>query len=381
MGKRQNGRQLAGVTNTGLAASYSYNTSGIRISKTVNGTTTNYTLAGSQVVKATTGNDYVLYFYDSEGAPIFFRTVANNVSADYYYVKNLQGDIVAICDANGNIKVEYSYDAWGKVISISGTLASTIGQSNPYRYRGYWFDTETGLYYLQSRYYDPQTGRFINADEFISTGQGLFRSNMFAYCENNPVNGIDTNGHCFILALMTAAAIGSVIGGLTSYASYLFGCAVNGQSPTDDGAAEAVLKGMFYGALGGMISLPEVVVTTKVVISFCSGVISAEDRYRNDSLNLSVKERKANAALSFVVTSTFTYLGSLSNAFNPSSEEVLQSVEYSAGKYGIISAGVTAVDSVINNKRQNNKKKNLTIRIRPLSNPCLKIYRKKLLVY
>ena len=160
----QNGRELASVVKDGVTTSYTYDSSGTRNSKTVGSTTTWYTLAGSQVEKATTGSSYVLYFYDESGAPISFRTVSGNTTEDYYYVKNLQGDVVAICDASGNKVVEYSYDAWGKVLSITGSLASTVGVSNPYRYRGYWFDTETGLYYLQSRYYDPQVGRFVNED-------------------------------------------------------------------------------------------------------------------------------------------------------------------------------------------------------------------------
>ena len=88
----------------------------------------------------------------------------------------------------------YTYDAWGNILSVGGPMASTLGQENPLRYRGYVYDTETGLYYLQSRYYDPETGRFINADAFTSTGQGLTGNNMFAYCGNNPIMNIDYQG-------------------------------------------------------------------------------------------------------------------------------------------------------------------------------------------
>ena len=95
--------------------------------------------------------------------------------------------MVAICDASGSKVVEYSYDAWGKVLSTTGSLASTIGVSNPYRYRGYWFDTETGLYYLQSRYYDPQTGRFVNADATFDENASITCYNLFAYCSNKTI--------------------------------------------------------------------------------------------------------------------------------------------------------------------------------------------------
>ena len=87
-----------------------------------------------------------------------------------------------------------AYDAWGKVYSVTGSMADTLGQINPIRYRSYYYDNETGFYYLNSRYYDPEIKRFINADEYITTAQGIFATNMFAYCLNNPVNLKDNNG-------------------------------------------------------------------------------------------------------------------------------------------------------------------------------------------
>ena len=188
------GRQLKSAASGGTTTTYKYNSAGIRTSKTVGSVTTEYSLYGSQVYKATTGSDLVMYFYDQSGAPVSFRAKSGGTYASYYYVKNLQGDIVAITNSSGVKVVEYTYDAWGKTLSTTGSLASTVGASNPYRYRGYWYDTETGLYYLQSRYYDPQTGRFINADIMVSTGQGTLGSNMFAYCENDPVSRKDDNG-------------------------------------------------------------------------------------------------------------------------------------------------------------------------------------------
>ena len=112
----------------------------------------------------------------------------------YYYVTNIQGDVVAILDATGAEVVTYTYDAWGNILTIGGSKATTLGQDNPLRYRGYVYDQETGLYYLQSRYYDPEMGRFISADSFTSTGQGFTGNNMFAYCGNNPVNYLDPEG-------------------------------------------------------------------------------------------------------------------------------------------------------------------------------------------
>ena len=102
--------------------------------------------------------------------------------------------MVSILNGSGTAVVTYYYDAWGNLRDTTGTLATTLGTHNPLRYRGYVYDTETGLYYLQSRYYNPTLGRFLNADALVSTGQGLLRNNMFAYCLNNPVNGCDPAG-------------------------------------------------------------------------------------------------------------------------------------------------------------------------------------------
>jgi len=107
---------------------------------------------------------------------------------NYYYLVNLQGDVMGIVDSTGNIVVGYTYDAWGKLLSTTGMMASTLGTLNPLRYRGYVYDTENGLYTLQNRYYNPEIGRFINADSFTSPGQGLLGNNMFAYCGNSPVS-------------------------------------------------------------------------------------------------------------------------------------------------------------------------------------------------
>jgi RHS repeat-associated protein len=112
----------------------------------------------------------------------------------YLYLTNIQGDVIAILDTDGNVVVQYTYDAWGNILTTTGTLAETLGTLNPLTYRAYVYDQETHLYYLQSRYYNPTIGRFINADAFTSTGQGLLGNNMFAYCANNPVVFLDDRG-------------------------------------------------------------------------------------------------------------------------------------------------------------------------------------------
>lgn len=135
----------------------------------------------------------------------------------YYYLKNMQGDVIGILDSTGTQVVAYSYDAWGAPLSVTGTLADTLGQLNPFRYRSYYYDTETGLYYLNSRYYDAETCRFLNADGYISGIGGDVRGyNLYSYCFNNPVNISDPSGNwpswsqIFTGIAIAAVAVGAV---------------------------------------------------------------------------------------------------------------------------------------------------------------------------
>ena len=174
-----------------------------------------YVTQNGKVVRETIGTGETAqvldFIYDESGKP--FALIYTNGTADpvtYYYVLNLQGDVVQLVEhaRKGrvyylNTVAEYTYDAWGKPLSTTdgegNSVANThIAKLNPLRYRGYYFDMETGFYYLQSRYYDPITHRFINADTLASTGQGIVGTNMFAYCNNNPVNYLDYNGNASV---------------------------------------------------------------------------------------------------------------------------------------------------------------------------------------
>ena len=191
----QHGRQLASMTNAATQLEFEYNADGLRTSKTlsnetVSDQTTLFHYNGTQLTHMTGGGDTLHFYYDANGK----RTSLDYNGETYAYLYNAQGDVVALSDTNGTVVVEYTYDAWGNPLSITGAGATTIGQKNPFRYRGYFYDTETGLYYLQSRYYSPKLGRFVCADGYISTGQGMVTYNMFAYCENNPVNRTDPSG-------------------------------------------------------------------------------------------------------------------------------------------------------------------------------------------
>ena len=190
------------MSKSGSSITYGYNADGKRISKTVNGTTYNFSYLGDQLTEMTWGSNKLHFTYDSTGP----ASVTYNGNR-YFYLKNAQGDVTGLVNASGTQVVSYTYDPWGAPMSTDGTMASTLGAANPLRYRGYVYDTETGFYYLSSRYYNPVWGRFINADGYASTGQGFTGDNMFAYCNDNPVNYKDSEGTEPELAMGWAASM------------------------------------------------------------------------------------------------------------------------------------------------------------------------------
>ena len=189
----QNGRQLQKMQKSGVTAEFVYNADGLRVQKTVNGVATKYTLHGKNIVHMTSGTDELHFFYDAQNKPavVIFNGIA------YAYLYDLQGDVIGLVDNNGTQMVSYTYDAWGKMLSKTGTLASTLGTIQPFRYRGYALDEETELYYNQSRFYNPSIARFITADTtgvLTASLKSLTEKNLFAYCDNNPVMRKDIDG-------------------------------------------------------------------------------------------------------------------------------------------------------------------------------------------
>ena len=187
----ENGRILKKINTSDKAIQMNYDSNGMRMQKSVDGVKTNYYYDSSNNLFALTqGSDTLFFYYDNSGEVM---SVSCNGTM-YYYIKDLQGDITEIVDKDGKAVAEYAYDAWGNMLTEdNGTL--TVGKLNPFRYRSYVYDEETGLYYLQSRYYDPLTGRFLNADVYCDTESGTpLSTNMFAYCENNSINFTDEKG-------------------------------------------------------------------------------------------------------------------------------------------------------------------------------------------
>ncbi|MEI3099151.1 MAG: RHS repeat-associated core domain-containing protein [Oscillospiraceae bacterium] len=215
------GRRLATAKVGSTNISYTYDMAGVRSSKTVGSTKYDFTTLSGLVTRQTGGGKTIDFVYDENNQPLAMKY--NNTL--YYYVLNAQGDVVRIVDGSRSVVASYTYDPWGKIISSSGTLADI----NPLRYRGYYYDSETGFYYLQSRYYDPEIGRFINADSYASTdATGLLSTNMFAYCENDPVNKSDPTGE--VAPILVAMAGGAMVGLAEQFMTDVIYAMVTGQS-------------------------------------------------------------------------------------------------------------------------------------------------------
>ena len=229
------GRQLTSATVDGEQVSYTYDMSGVRSNKQVGDTTYTYTTLSGKVMRQTWGDNNALEFvYDDGNQPFAVIYKHGQTTELYYYVLNAQGDVSAILDSGGKIAASYDYDAWGNC-TVYNSSDAAIGDLNPLRYRGYYYDAETGFYYLQSRYYDPAICRFINADTYLSTGQGMLGHNMFTYCGNNPVNYCDSSGRFFFTLL--GAMIGAAAGYIDAF--------IAGEDP---------IKGAIAGGVSGAIA-------------------------------------------------------------------------------------------------------------------------------
>ena len=249
---------------------------GVRSSKTVGSTTYKYDTLSGKVMRQSWGSNVIDFVYDENNQPYAMRYNGTV----YYYVLNVQGDVVGLLNSSGELVVEYKYDPWGKLletkIGVDESNAkydtyNNMALRNPLRYRGYIYDRDTGLYYLQSRYYDPAIGRFINADTYATTdADGLLSTNMFAYCENNPVMRADENGKS---ATIAGAIVGFVAGALSAR--------------IDGGSFGQAMACGVSGAITGMVAgfvadltlatggLAAGVAATAVANGLCNGVNSA----------------------------------------------------------------------------------------------------------
>ena len=249
----------------GTSVTYTYDAGGSRASKTVNGTKSEFVYLDGKLVYEKRGGDDIFYLYDSYGSLSNIRWYKSGASSptNIYVITNRQGDVLGLYDYAGTRKVSYEYDAWGNTVSVTDTSEDCWSTLNPFRYRGYYFDTETGLYYLLSRYYDPAVGRFLNSDSLISQKSTL-GFNVFAYCNNNPVNMSDPTGHLpfFLVTAAIGAVAGAIVGGIVASRS-----GGNVWAGIGIGAAAGALIGAGAGMAAGAALVGSITASTSAVVS------------------------------------------------------------------------------------------------------------------
>lgn len=269
-----NGRMMASYTDNtnNMNIQYQYNEDGIRNKKIVNGNITKYNLEGNNIIFEQRGTNLIYYLYDITG--IVGMKYNNNV---YFYLKNLQGDIIEILDNDYNRIAKYEYDSWGNILSIKDNNDNEITDNNhialinPFRYRSYYYDTETQLYYLNARYYSPKLSRFISIDSQFNRDDNLIGYNLYCYGGNNPVNTFDPMGNAFMFVTAAIGAIaGGIIGGVAAAKK-----GKNVWAGAAIGATAGGLIGLGAGAAASAIITGSATASTAVVLGTVSAKLAA----------------------------------------------------------------------------------------------------------
>ena len=201
--------------------------------------------------------------------------------ADYYYIRNGLMTITGLVDANGTAVVNYFYDSWGNMLNITGSLAASLGKDNPYRFKGYYYDEETGMYYLKSRYYQPEICRFISADNedvLIDTHVDLANKNLYLYCDNNPILKADEEGQ--IADWLVSAALGAAV---NVAASFIIAQAMGQDFGVEDVAVAALTGalGGFFGGMSGIVKGYGGILLKKYGSAIANGIFTGTVMYRS----------------------------------------------------------------------------------------------------
>ena len=329
-----NGNRLAEASSGTTNVSYTYDRTGLRSTKTVNGTTYHYAYAGDKLVWQEWDGNEMFFFYDESNAPIgFWYHPASGSNVTGYYMTTQQGDITRIEDVNGNVLATYEYDAWGKLISSSGSLATI----NPLRYRGYYYDTETELYYLSNRYYDPKVSRFINADstDAVLSANGLYDQNLFVYCDNNPVMRADNEGGFW--HVLVGAAIGGAINVVTKGITNI----MEGESITK-GLVSGFISGAASGALASVAWPAKIASYVPAIMTAGNAVIAAAEEWWDQTHSGEKTVNISDIVTSGVIGGISGALGGTGNGLSQVSKLSNNTVSrvYQAGKHNGIKVGI-----------------------------------------
>ena len=251
----------------------------------------------------------------------------------YMYLRNAQNDIIGLLDKDGKVVVRYTYDSWGQVVKIEGTLKDKVGARNPFRYKGYYYDVETGLYYCRSRYYDPAIRRFISADDTQVLRDNLDmlgEKNLYAYCDDNPITRSDSDGQLWHKLVEIAA--GAVIGAAVNVITGGIAATVTGQKYT--------ALDIFFAAFSGGVAGAGSAIGGGIISALYAGVCSF---IRGDSLSMIA----LNTGMAFGAT---TYIGNLTGFTGleniPKKIDIAWGLTYGFGA-NLLAAGVSAGTSSI----------------------------------
>lgn len=311
-----NGRQLSSYSNNDLIVTYKYNYDGIRTEKTVNNVTYKYYLEDKNI-EYLQFSDNVLYFIRDDDD----KLVGFKYNSDiYYYVKNLQNDIIGIKNANSDIIATYEYDSFGKILSIKDsngneiTSDTHIAHINPFRYRSYYYDSETNLYYLNTRYYNPEWGRFLNMDGILGANSDILSFNLYSYCSNNFTNYNDQTGTGLFSAAIFVGFVGAVVGVANQLIGDLFSSSISGKLQFS--SAETYVGAAVGGAAGAYTTL----VTGSVLLG------NAVTGFAGSSTREIIESKTKGEEISFSSITSETVISSVSTALG------LKVNKYTTGK-------------------------------------------------
>lgn len=251
----ENEKLISLKENNQIKLRFTYDSNGKRTKKEIYNEETNtydsveYIYVGELLIGEKQDNQMIEYIYDEQNL-VGFQITTGSVTETYYYVKNLQKDITKIIDETGKEVVSYIYDAYGNIVSTKGSKKDTIGKINPYRYRGYYYDIETGLFYCNSRYYNPEWGRWISPDsiEYLDP-ESINGLNLYCYCMNNPIMYVDPNGHA--PKWWQSILIGLGVIAIAALATAAIVCSGGSATPFLAVAGQAALGGLKIATIAG----------------------------------------------------------------------------------------------------------------------------------